>query len=275
MPIATLNGIRLNYTVTGTGPLVVLVMGSGSPGRVWNTYQVPALVKAGFRVVTFDNRGIAPSDEGTDNMSIDDLAADTAALIEHLDGAPAHVVGVSMGARVVQELAIARPDLVAKAVMLAATGRPHPVETTLNLGRQALHDQGVELPPKYAAAVNALLHLSPRTLCDPEKAQEWLDIFEFSAAPRTTAGVRAQLGMDRSRNRLGDCASITAPTLVIGFADDRMTPPAHGREVADAIPGGRYEEIADCGHYGYLERPDEINQRLVDFLTGVGPSIAG
>lgn len=272
MPIATLNGIRLNYNVTGTGPLVVLVMGSGSPGRVWNTYQVPALVKAGFRVVTFDNRGIAPSDEGADDMSIDDLAADTAALIEYLDGAPAHVVGISMGARVVQELALARPDLVSRAVVLAATGRPHPIESTLNLGRQGLHDQAVELPPKYAAAVNALLHLSPRTLEDPAKAQEWLDIFEFSAAPRTTAGVRAQLGMDRSRNRLEDYSRIVVPTMVIGFADDRMTPPAYGREVAHAIPGARYEEIADCGHYGYLERPDEINRLLVEFLAGAGPS---
>lgn len=272
MPIATLNGIRLNYNVTGTGPLVVLVMGSGSPGRVWNTYQVPALVKAGFRVVTFDNRGIAPSDEGADDMSIDDLAADTAALIEYLDGAPAHVVGISMGARVVQELALARPDLVSRAVVLAATGRPHPIESTLNLGRQGLHDQAVELPPKYAAAVNALLHLSPRTLEDPAKAQEWLDIFEFSAAPRTTAGVRAQLGMDRSRNRLEDYSRIVVPTMVIGFADDRMTPPTYGREVAHAIPGARYEEIADCGHYGYLERPDEINRLLVEFLAGAGPS---
>ncbi|MCX5046431.1 alpha/beta hydrolase [Aldersonia sp. NBC_00410] len=272
MPIATLNGIRLNYTVTGTGPLVLLVMGSGSPGRVWNSYQVPALVKAGFRVATFDNRGIAPSDEGSDNMSIDDLAADAAALIEHLGGAPAHVVGTSMGARIVAELALARADLVAKAVMLATTGRSNPVESALNLGRRALHDKGVELPPQYAAAVNALLHLSPQTLENPEKAQEWLDIFEFSAAPRISAGVRAQLGMDRSRNRLGDYARITVPALVIGFADDRMAPPAYGREVAHAIPGARYEEIANCGHYGYLEQPDEVNRLLVDFLSGVGPS---
>lgn len=270
MPIATLNGIRLNYNVTGAGPLVVMVMGSGSPGRVWNTYQVPALVKAGFRVATFDNRGIAPSDEGTDDMSIDDLAADTASLIEHLGSGPAHVVGISMGARIVQELALGRPELVTTAVLLATTGRPHPIESTLNLGRQALHDRGVELPPQYSAAVNALLHLSPRTLEDPAKAQEWLDIFEYSAAPRTTAGVRAQLGMDRSGNRLEAYTRIAVPTLVLGFADDRMTPPAHGREVARAIPGARYEEIADCGHYGYLERPDEINRLLISFLTGVG-----
>ncbi|WP_027501405.1 alpha/beta fold hydrolase [Rhodococcus sp. UNC363MFTsu5.1] len=272
MPIATLNGIQLNYTVTGTGPLVVLVMGTGSPGRVWNSYQVPALVKAGFRVATFDNRGIAPSDECADNMHIDDLVADTAALIEHLGRGPARVVGTSMGARVVQELALARPDLVAKAVMFGTTGRPHPMAHTLNLGEQALHDQGVQLPPLYAAAVKAMLNLSPHTLEDPIRAQEWLDIFEFSSAAKASPGVRAQLGMDRSRDRLADYARITVPSLIVGFADDRMTPAVFCREVAAAIPGARYEEIEGCGHFGYLERPDEVNRLLIDFLSdSAGP----
>ena len=58
MPTLTLNHVPVNYVVTGSGPRVLLIMGAGSPGRVWNTYQVPALVKAGFEVVTMDNRGI-------------------------------------------------------------------------------------------------------------------------------------------------------------------------------------------------------------------------
>lgn len=104
MPLAKLNGIDLNYDVTGDGPLVVLVMGTGSPGRVWRTHQVPILVKQGYRVVTFDNRGIAPSSECASGMTLDDLVADTAALVEHLGGGAARVVGTSMGARVTQEL---------------------------------------------------------------------------------------------------------------------------------------------------------------------------
>ncbi len=267
MPTATLNGIRLNYDVTGTGPLVVLVMGSGSPGRVWRTYQVPALVKAGFRVATFDNRGIAPSDESPDGITMDDLVADTAAVIEHLGGAPAHIVGTSMGARVVAELTLARPDLIDKVVLLAATGRPDPVAHTLNRGEQALIDENVALPPQYAAAIKAILNLSPHTLADEERAQQWLDIFEYGATAKPSVGVRAQLGMDRSRNRLADYARITRPCLVVGFADDRMVPPALGREVAAAIPGARYTEIEKCGHYGYLEQPDEVNRALVEFLT--------
>src|ERR687893_2302533 len=103
MPVATVNNIPLNYEVKGTGPLVVLVMGTGSPGRVWELHQVPALVAAGYRVCTFDNRGIAPSDECASGMTIDDLVGDTAALIEHLGDGPVRVVGTSLGSRIVQE----------------------------------------------------------------------------------------------------------------------------------------------------------------------------
>ncbi|MDV8009477.1 alpha/beta hydrolase [Rhodococcus sp. IEGM 1318] len=266
MPTVTLNHVPVNYVVTGSGPRVLLIMGAGSPGRVWNTYQVPALVKAGFEVVTMDNRGIS-SMAGIEGMSIADLAADAAALIEHLGG-PAHVIGTSLGSRVVQELAITHPELIAKAIMLAATGRPHPVEAALNRGQQALHQAGIDLPPSYTAAISAVLNLSPHTLADPQKAQEWLDIFEYSAPTTTSAGVRAQTAMDRSHNRLTDLAAIQAPTLVIGFGDDRLTPPAQGIEVAAAIPGARYEQIAQCGHFGYLERPEEVNALLIAFLHG-------
>ncbi|APA97917.1 alpha/beta fold hydrolase [Nocardia seriolae] len=266
MPLATLNGISLNYDVTGNGPLVVLIMGTGSPGRVWRTYQVPALFKAGFRVATFDNRGISPSAESAHGMRIEDLVADTAALIEHLGG-PAYVVGTSMGARVTQELALARPELVRKAVMLATTGRPHPLASTLNKGERALAEQGVKLPPEYAAAIKAILNMSPHTLEADDSAQQWLDIFEYSASSATAPGVLAQLRMDRSGNRLDAYKRITVPSLVVGFADDRMLPPVFGREVADAIPGARFVELDKCGHYGYLERPDEVNRTIIDFLN--------
>ncbi|MBL1080033.1 alpha/beta hydrolase [Nocardia sp. 2] len=267
MLTATLNGIRLSYDVTGSGPLVVLIMGSGSPGRVWRTYQVPALVAAGFRVATVNNRGIAPSEESVGGIRIEDLVGDTAALIEHLGGGPAHVVGHSMGARVVQELALARPGLLGKAVMLGTVGRPHPLVQLYNKGERDLFDEKVQLPPSYAAAIKAMLNLSPASLEDPERAQEWLDIFEFTASAQPSAGVRAQLGMDRSQNRLAAYGAIAVPSLVVGFTDDRLAPPALGREVATAIPGARYIEIERCGHYGYLERPDEVNRVIIEFLT--------
>ncbi len=266
MPVVELNGIRLSYQVTGSGELVVLVMGTGSPGRVWQLHQVPALVAAGYRVATVDNRGIPPSDECASGMTIDDLVGDTAALIEHLGGGPARVVGTSLGSRVVQELALARPDLVSQAVMMAAHGRPDPVQSRLSVGERALHDARIELPSMYYAAITALLNLSPQTLNNRPAAQEWLDLFEFSGSG-ISAGVRAQLELEDFPNRLDAYRRIRVPSLVIGFADDLMVPSYLAREVAEAIPRACYEEIAGCGHFGYLERPDEVNKLLVKFFA--------
>lgn len=267
MPVVELNGIRLSYQVTGSGELVVLVMGTGSPGRVWHLHQVPALVAAGYRVATVDNRGILPSDECASGMTIDDLVSDTVALIEHLGDVPARMVGTSLGARVVQELALARPDLVAQAVMMAAHGRPDPVQTRLSAGERALYDAGIELPSMYYAAVIALLNLSPQTLNDRSAVREWLDLFELSGSG-ISAGVRAQLEMEDFPDRLAAYGRIRIPSLVIGFADDLMVPPYLAREVAEAIPEAQYKEIEGCGHFGYLERPAEVNKLLVDFFAG-------
>lgn len=277
MPLATVNGISLNYQVKGdrsrgfgvkgTAPLVVMIMGAGSPGRAWELYQVPALVAAGYRVCTFDNRGIAPSTESADGMTIDDLVRDTAALIEFLGEGPALVVGQSMGSHVAQELALARPDLVHKAVFLAGHGRIDQLQKTFSLGQRELDDSGIRLPAKYGAALAALLNLSPTTLADTLGCRDWLDLFEFTGGSVTPPGVRAQRRMDHDFDRLAAYRGIKTPCLSVGFADDRTIPPYLSREVAEAIPGGLYQEVPDAGHYGYLERPEAVNKILLEFFA--------
>jgi pimeloyl-ACP methyl ester carboxylesterase len=266
MPSAELNGITISHQVVGEGDLVVLVMGSGSPGDVWRAYQVPALVAAGYRVATFDNRGIPPTDECAGGFTVEDMVGDTAALIEHLGGGPVRVAGTSLGARVAQELALARPDLVSHAALLATYGRPDPVRTALSLGERELHDSGVKLPAKYHAATTALRYLSPATMADPAAARDWLELFELGGSA-VGAGTRAQMALNDFTDRLADYRRITVPCLVVGFADDRTLPPHLAREVADAIPGARYAEVADAGHLGYLEQPAEVNRLLLDFFA--------
>ncbi|WP_238419983.1 alpha/beta fold hydrolase [Gordonia sp. 'Campus'] len=262
---ARVNGIDISYSVAGSGPLVVMVMGTGSPGRVWKAHQEPALVKAGFTVVTFDNRGVAPSSECAEGFTLDDMVADTAALIEHLGRGPAIVIGTSLGARITQELALARPDVVKAAVMVATYGRNTPLQEAISAGERALYDNKITLPPEYEAAITAHLNLSPHTLDDDRTARDWLDIIGFS--PQTiTPGVRAQLELhNKESNRLAAYRGITRPALVVGFADDRTLPAKLAREVAEAIPGAQYIEIERAGHFGYLEQPAEVNRVLVDF----------
>ena len=266
MPIASVNGISINYQVKGEGPLVVLIMGTGSPGRVWELHQVPALVAAGFRVCTFDNRGIAPSSESASGMTHDQLVDDTAALIRFLGSEPVFVAGTSMGARVAQELALKHPELVRKAVFFAGHARLDQLQRTLSAGEAELDKAGVELPAKYDAAVTAVMNLSPATLADANAARDWLDVFEFSGGP-TAPGVRAQRSMDREFDRTDAYRAISVPVLSVGFADDRMIPAYLSKEVADAIPGAEYTEIPEAGHFGYLERPDAVNKVLIDFFA--------
>lgn len=259
------NDITLSYTDAGSGPLVVMVMGTGSPGRVWHAHQQPALIKAGYRVVTFDNRGIAPSSECAEGFTLADMVADTAALIEHLGG-PALVVGTSLGARITQELTLARPDLVAAAVMLATYGRPTPMLEAVSEGERELFDKNITLPDSYHAALTAHLNLSPHTLADDRSARDWLDIIGFSGQTRS-AGVRAQLALhDREQNRLSAYRGIRKPCLVVGFADDRTLPSYLAEEVAEAIPGAEYRVVERAGHYGYIEQPGEVNKLIVEFI---------
>lgn len=272
MPTLSVNGIALKYDQYGeaTDPLVVLVMGTGAPGSVWYAHQVPALVAAGYRVVTYDNRGISPVPGQTERycpeITMDELVDDLAALIEHLD-APAHLVGTSLGARIVQELALARPDLVCRVVAMGAHARLDAVGHLFTTGEQQLFDQSVALPAAYQAAVDALLNLSPATLKDEQKVRDWLDVLEFSATPMSS-GERGQLA---ASTRLGDRTdayrAITRPLLAIGFADDLMIPAYLSREAAEAMPSGRYAEVSEAGHFGYLEQPQRVNRLMLDFLS--------
>ncbi|MGW3284845.1 alpha/beta fold hydrolase [Streptomyces sp. NPDC001002] len=273
MPSAQVNGIRLHYDDEGHGEPVVLVMGQGARGRSWHLHQVPDLVAAGHRVVTFDNRGVPPTDECPEGFTIDDLVADTAGLVDHLGLGPCRFVGVSMGAYVVQELLLARPELAVQGVLMATRGRTDGLRAAMRAAERALYDSESELPPVYSAWVRALQNLSPATLDDEQRIQDWLELFEFSP-PASGPGARAQLDLTVPPGRLDAYRAISVPCLVIGFADDLVLPPHLAREVADAIPSAGYREIKDCGHYGYLERPDEVNRVLLDFFRS-RPSPSG
>lgn len=266
MPVGRINGINLHYEVTGSGDPVVMVMGTGASGRAWHLHQVPALVAAGYQVVTFNNRGIPPTDACTEEFAVEDLVADTAGLVEHLGLGTCRFVGTSLGAHVVQELCLARPELVSRAALIATRARKDAMRRFRDRAERELHDSGVQLPARYAATVRAMEFLSPATLNEDKEVQDWLDLFEV--APMTQSpGYRAQLGVEMANDRLTAYRAIRARCLVIGFTDDLVLPPHLAREVADIVPGARYVEIEDAGHYGYMERPEQVNAELLRFFA--------
>jgi pimeloyl-ACP methyl ester carboxylesterase len=257
--------VTLAYNDSGAGDPVVFVAGTGGAGRTWHIHQVPAFLDAGYRCITFDNRGIGDT-ENADGFSTAEMVADTAALIEKAVGGPARLVAMSMGAFIAQELMLARPELVSQAVLMGTRGRLDDTRRAFRAADVALAESGADLPPAYAAKVRVLENFSPKTINSPAVA-EWLEM--FAAFPlRRTPGWRAQLTVVPAENRLPAYRAIATEVLVIGFADDVITPPALGKEVGDALPGGRYIQIANTGHLGFLERPEAVNSAILDFFAG-------
>jgi pimeloyl-ACP methyl ester carboxylesterase len=137
--------INLAYDDRGSGEPVVFIAGRGGAGRTWHPHQVPAFTAAGYRCITFDNRGIGAT-ENAEGFTIQTMIADTAALIESLDIAPARVVGVSMGSYIAQELMVVRPDLVSAAVLMATRGRRDRTRQLFYDSEADLYASGVQLP---------------------------------------------------------------------------------------------------------------------------------
>ncbi|MEU0946683.1 alpha/beta fold hydrolase [Streptomyces canus] len=263
MPHVLTNGIRLSYQRSGQGKSVLFIMGSAASGRVWTMHQTPAVMRAGYEAVTFDNRGIPPSDAPAGRYALADLVEDTKGLIEALDLAPCHVVGTSLGAMIAQEMAAEGPDLVRSAVLIATRGRTDAFREAHTLADRALRESGIRLPPRYEAVTSVLQMLSPTTRNDDNAVSAWLDLFELADSESTADG---QAWADIVDDRRHVLREISVPCRVIAFTDDAVTPPKLCAEVADSIPDCDLVEIPDCGHLGYLERPAEVNSAIIEFL---------
>ncbi len=256
--------MNLIYEDRGGGEPVLFIAGQGGVGRTWDVYQAPAFLAAGYRVITFDNRGVGAT-SNTDGFGSATMVADTAELIESLDVAPVRLVAVSMGSYIAQELMLARPELVSQAALMATRARHDRTREFFRTAERDLADAGLRLPATYDAKLRLLESFSPKNLNNDEFVRDWIDTFTRWPA-KQTPGTRAQYGVAPAADRRPAYRAITTPVLVIGFADDLVMPPHLGAEVADALPNGRYLEIADAGHLGFLERPDAVNSAILDFF---------
>lgn len=259
--------VNLAYDDRGDGEPVLFIAGQGGVGRTWDLHQVPAFRAAGYRVVTFDNRGVGATADAV-GFSSATMVADTAELIERLGIAPVRIVAISMGSYIAQELMLSHPELVSQAALMATRARHDRAREFFGIAERDLADAGVRLPATYDAKLRLLENFSPKTLNDESAVRDWIDTFTRWPA-KVTPGIRAQYEVGPQSDRRPAYRSITTPVLVIGFADDLVMPPHLGAEVADALPNGRYLEIADTGHLGFLERPEVVNSAILNFFASV------
>lgn len=258
--------VELAYDRSGTGPPVLLIPPAATRAAVWHTHQVPALCAAGYEVVTFDQRGTAPSGM-PGPFRLADLVADAARLIGALNLGPCLVAGSSLGAMVAQELAVVRPDLLRGIALLGTRGRMTGFLEAFARNTVEELRADTRTSPRRDALVGALQLFAPETLTDDRFANDWLHLAE--AFPVRGAGAAAQYEAAITGDRLDALSAVTTPTLVVGFGHDAIMPPSLVREVSAAIPGSRYTEVPDAGHFGFLEQPAVVNRLLLEFFASV------
>jgi len=247
----------------GEGDPLLIINGTSQSLGFW-AELAPAWASR-YRVVTYDLRGMGGSERGSGAITVASLAADALGLLEALGIDRAHVLGYSLGSAVAQELALAAPERVAPLVLYCTWGRTDGFQRAMLTGLAHPWRTG-----DLEAALGALgVAFSPQLLDDPafgELIQQMLPLFPSTEQQiRTTA---EQWDADLAHDTLDRLGSITAPTLVVAGEQDLLTPPWHGRQVADAIPGARLEMFTGPGssHALGVERAGEFVPLVADFL---------
>lgn len=259
------NGQELYYEVHGEGAPLVLIMGIGYDATLWGLHQVPEFSKE-FQVVAFDNRDVGRSSQASGPYTIADMADDVAGLMDGLHLDHAHMLGLSMGAMIAQEFALRYPNRLDKLILSgtgAATGRAKfdPI-TVWNFVKQ--HD-----PEGLTFAAQQFLWLfSTDFLRNHQAVDQTLAMLGSNPNPVSPEAYSRQTSAYVQHDSLDRVGKIKAPTLVITGERDRLTPPWIGRELADAIPGAKFQLIDGPGssHVLPLERPEDFNKIVLSFL---------
>jgi pimeloyl-ACP methyl ester carboxylesterase len=285
--LVPVNGITIAYDTFGdpADPTLLLVMGLGASRVAWDQEFAQAIADRGFHVVRFDNRDVGASTRidtpdfdpttailaafGGDTShavyTLDDMVADTAGLIEHLDVGPVHVVGASMGGMIAQGLAISRPDLVRSLTSIMSTtgdpsvGTPDPA---------LLGVLGAERPTEREASIafgmDVTRQIGSPDHWDPERARARATR-EYEAGLNPLAVPHQLLAIIASGSRADGLAALDVPTLVVHGRQDRLVGFSGGEATAALVPDATFLAIDDMAH----DLPPAHAETVVDAIVAV------
>jgi len=265
MPFAKSGEVRIYYELRGRGTPLLLIESWGYSSWMWFR-QLETLARE-HTCIVFDNRGVGLSDQPDEPYTISMMAEDAASVLEDSGLGEAHVLGVSLGGFIAQELAISRPELVRSLVLVSTScgirGAPMPLETfkVLNMpkGTMSLRDWlRMRLLPAFSERFVAE---------EPGVVERVLDFYIANKPPTYSIWRQAQAAA--SFDSLDRLDRIRAPTLIVAGSEDKVVPPENARMLLDGIPNSRLVIFKGCGHLLFIERPGDFNKLVLDFLRSV------
>jgi 3-oxoadipate enol-lactonase len=263
MPKVRVGDIEMFYVEVGRGEPLVLVMGFGGDHLAWGL-QLPAFAQR-HRVIAFDNRGAGQTDAPDHPYTVRMMAEDTAGLMDKLGIGRAHVVGVSMGGMIAQELALNHPQRVQSLHLGCTLARP---DAYLQAVSAAWRELRARLDRE--ATLRAIGPWLFAAVTYNERPEFVETIFQSALAnphPQTLTGFLRQGEAIQHHDTLDRLASIRCPTLVSAAEDDILVPPRLSRELAARIPGAVLHVVPGAGHVYFWERPEDFNALSLDFFA--------
>jgi pimeloyl-ACP methyl ester carboxylesterase len=261
---AEVNGVKLHYEVAGGGASLVLVHSGITDSRSWDP-QFPAFTKS-YRVLRYDMRGFGQSDVAHGKYSsIEDLAG----LIGTVGMEPAALLGVSVGGSIVLDTALQHPEIVTSLILVGSgiSGREHSVQYNQMIDEidQLVVDQGLDAA--IDREMEVWLYGRGRTAADVDPhiraAVREMDFYNSARYPPDAEPERIQ---PPATGRLGE---IRVPTLVIVGDRDVDDVRQAAEELGRGIRGARLAVMPGVAHVPNMERPEEFNGLVLDFLTSV------
>ncbi len=256
MPIAKINAIEICYESFGSedDPALVLINGLGSQQIRWPEGFKQTLIDQGFRVITFDNRdtGLTTKfDDATESpaYTIDDMADDVAALLDHLGIPAAHVVGQSMGGMIGQVVALEHTDRVLSlASVMSASGDEPTLSTDPDVITIFTEPAETERDKVIEQDVRHRRMMAGGGFPYDEDAMRELAGRCYDRCHLPAGRVRQMLAIQSSSPRAAALAKLSTPIVVIHGTDDKLVPFSNGQKMADAIPGAELVAIEGMGH---------------------------
>jgi pimeloyl-ACP methyl ester carboxylesterase len=253
----------MHYEDVGSGEPLVLIMGFGGDHMAWALQMADFSVR--HRLIVFDNRGVGQTDAPDHPYTTRMMAGDALGLMDALGIDRAHVLGVSMGGMIAQELALASPERVRSLHLAGTFGRPDAYMLALN---SAWREMRIGLGRESTLRALGLWLFSPTTYAErPELIEALLQNSLANPYPQSLAGFLRQGEAVAAHDALERLSAIRCPTLVSVAEDDILVPPRFAREIVARIEDAELRLVTTAGHGYFLERPDVFNELSLDFIA--------
>ena len=257
----------LYYEDAGAGEPLVMVQGLGTDHFGW-MLQVPELSKH-YRVITFDNRDVGQSKQAEGPYEIADMARDGLALADHLELDSFHLLGMSMGGAITQEMALIAPERLRTLTLVVTFGGGG--NWAAERGRLWAEIRGLIDRDTHLDWL-LLFGMSEQFYDSSERVEYSKQLMRANPHPQSAEAFQRQVNASarhEARHRLG---SISVPTHVIGAEHDTLVPVWKSKEIAELIPGAHYSVMRGAPHALNMERAEEFNAMVLDWLRANGGS---